>query len=333
MRLLDAMTFGRNPPANLQAGDERIFAGGDCVCEAVGVRTLEDVAFNPSGELFDARGVLPESFLDARQHARRDLARYARRASEARAAQTRLEGEALWICDRQSHNYHHWLADALPRLEAWLGVHDAARLVLPARVAEQPFVSASLAAYPQVEVVAPPDGPAIAKRLLFVEKASPPGRHHDVLAGRVARRLRQHFAAGVEPSGARLYVSRRLARFRAVANEAEIAPVLERHGLREVVLEAIPFAEQVRLLAGASFLCGPHGAGLTNMMLMERGRAVLELRQPEGPPLCFLELAAASGHGYRYLACEPADPLAHPHAADILVNPEALDLELSQAQQ
>ena len=165
------------------------------------------------------------------------------------------------------------------------------------------------------------------------EKASPPGRHHDVLAARVARRLRSHFAGDVEPSGARLHVSRRLARFRAIANESDILPVLERHGLRHVVLEEMPFADQVRLLAGARFLCGPHGAGLTNMMFMHEGGAVLELRQPEGPPLCFLELAAACGHAYRYLACEPADPLAHPHTADVLVSPEALDLELSQALQ
>lgn len=332
MILLKAMSFYRPPPANLQPGDAAVFsAQGGCHCDMVMARMLDAAAFNPSGELFADGDVLAESFIDERQYLRRDVKRFRNRAAESLSAPLFGPRGSVWICDRHSHNYHHWFADALPRLEAWLGVRGSATVVLPRRVAEQPFVAESLAAYPEAEFLAGPETLARLEGLILVGKVSPPGRHHDWLAGKVAERMRAHFAGDVTPGAALLHVSRREARFRRIANEAEAAEVFARHGVQTVVLEGRTLKEQLRLLASARFLAGPHGAGLSNMLFMLPGGTVLELRQPEGPPLCFLELAAGRRHAWRYLACEPADPLAHPHAADILVNPEALDLELGQA--
>jgi hypothetical protein len=62
---------------------------------------------------------------------------------------------------------------------------------------------------------------------------------------------------------------------------------------------------------------------------MAWGGAVIELRQREGPPDAFQNLAAICGQDYFSVACAPADPATHVHAADLVVNPQRLDAALA----
>lgn len=335
--LADAERFVRPAPCNAAPGDMAAFeADMDCLCAPVGARLLRDAVFNASGELFDAHDVLECSFLDRERFEGRDRARYARRLAAAHAPGHVLEGECLWIADRHSHNYHHWLCDALPKLEAWLQRHRAATLAMPGRAFGQAFVRESLEAYRgQLRVVEPPsdDLPTCAGSLIVIDRTAPAAQHHDRLVAAVAARLRERYGSGVAPTGRRIHVSRARARMRRIVNEAELAPVFERHGFETVFAEELSLAEQVAMMAGTRVLVGAHGAGLTNMMFMPAGSTVLELRQLSGPPNCFFALAGASGHCYRYLACKPGGRPAHPHAADIGVDPDELDRSLAELPQ
>jgi capsular polysaccharide biosynthesis protein len=239
----------------------------------------------------------------------------------------------VWICDRLSHNYYHWICDALPRLEAYLLRHETARLMLPRRVHDQPFVRDCLAVYHNVEAVEPPPKGQAGRmeRVWLIGVPAPEARQHPLLMASLRTRLTASLGGGIAPSGKRLHVSRAGARFRRLANEAALAPVFARHGYETVHLERMPFGEQVRLLAGATHVCGVHGAGLTNMLFMLAGGWVTELRRPHGSPLCFQALSGVCGHQYQHLACESDNADAHHHTGDLVADPDALDAALEAA--
>jgi capsular polysaccharide biosynthesis protein len=330
MSLMEATQFSGEEPKGLRAGDARFFQ--DHVryeLPSLWTSQLHNIVFNEAGELFDTDGVLEASFLSER-HLARDIPRFARRHRLAWADPARLEGAYLWITDRMSHNYYHWICDCLPRLEAWLLKHGEADLLLPRRVMAQPFVTDSLQAYPHVRLTAQPEGfSAQVNQLTLPDRASAEGYQHPVLAAKVAARMRAHFGEGVRQGSDRLYVSRAHSRFRRLANEEELLPVLERHGFRRVHLETMRFGEQVRLLAGARALCGPHGAGLTNMAFMHPGD-VVELRQLGGTPNCFFTLANVCGHGYFPVACEAESEGMPVHTANIVADLTAVERALAQ---
>ncbi|MCU0789821.1 MAG: glycosyltransferase family 61 protein [Nitratireductor sp.] len=331
MSLVDEQEYSGRLPDGLRVGDERFFADHlSCHLPSIWTTQLHDCVFNEAGELFDENGVLEHSFM-ALRHLHRDTARFQRRHAHAWADPVPLKGSYLWITDRMSHNYHHWICDCLPRLEAWLSKNSSAELLLPRRVHSQPFVTKSLAAYPQVRAVAQPPGhSAQVEMLVLPDRTSPEGFHHPLLMHKAGRRLRAHFAPDVAPSNRRILVSRENARFRRLANEDALFPAMRRLGFEKVHFEQMGFDRQIALMAQAQMLCGPHGAGLTNMLFMPPGR-VIELRQPGGTPNCFFTLANVCGHAYRQVACEPALEGQPVHTADISAGAEELESAISAA--
>jgi capsular polysaccharide biosynthesis protein len=81
----------------------------------------------------------------------------------------------------------------------------------------------------------------------------------------------------MDQAPSRIYVTRRTARMRRVANEDELTPLLERFGIQVIDPGGLSFAKQAALFACAEFIIGPHGAGLTNMVLAPALRTVVEL--------------------------------------------------------
>lgn len=328
MTLVAAQCFKGVLPDGLRRGDERFFEDHLALeLPSIWTTQLHDVVFNEAGELYDADGVLEASFLSLR-HLHRDIPRFQRRHRLAWADPVALKGSFLWITDRMSHNYHHWICDCLPRLEAWLNANEGADLLLPRRVLERPFVMDSLQAYPEIRLVAQPPGlSALVENLVLPDRASPEGFHHPLLAMKVAGRMRAHFAPHARAAGRRIYISREQSRFRRLANEEALATMLAKHGFEFMHFEEISFGDQVVLAAGAEAICGPHGAGLTNMLFMPPGR-VIELRQLGGTPNCFFTLANVAGHAYRPVACTPAAENQPVHTADIVADAGELESAL-----
>lgn len=295
---------------------------------AIIVHRYEGVAFNEAGELFGSRGVLEASFATNAAYENRDRTRYERRAQRIDSRLPVIEGEHLWITDRLSHFYYHWLCDALPRLEGVsAGSGKTRRLMLPRRVAQQQFVGDSLPAWAEFEPVCPSgsDGSGRAETLLVTGRAAETPLVNRNLVRHVSARLVRHFGRPVSRSGRRIYVSRAGARMRRVANEADILGVLRRHGFECVHMEGMQFADQVSLLRETEVLAGPHGGGLTNMMFMTPGSGIVEMRSAKGPPPCYRNLAEALGHTWQGIDCPPVDPAMHLHGADIHVDPVVLD--------
>jgi capsular polysaccharide biosynthesis protein len=108
-------------------------------------------------------------------------------------------------------------------------------------------------------------------------------------------------------------------------------PVLRRFEFEVIRAENCPFPEQVRLARRARYLVSNHGAGLTNMLFMEPGASVLELRHAaDAASNCYFALSSQLGLSYFYQTCEPAVPGEHPHTADVSVDVRRLEGNLER---
>lgn len=94
--------------------------------------------------------------------------------------------------------------------------------------------------------------------------------------GRVAQRM--GVASGAEAlSGARVYVSRRLAGKRRLIDEEAVEALFASQGFTIFRPEEHPVAEQTRVAAGASFIAGPVGSALYSSVFAGRGATKLVL--------------------------------------------------------
>ncbi|CAH0189126.1 DUF563 domain-containing protein [Roseomonas sp. CECT 9278] len=118
----------------------------------------------------------------------------------------------------------------------------------------------------------------------------------------------------------RILVSRSGAARRRVRNAQAIARLCALRGFTEVQIETLPLVQAWRLFAQAEAVVAPHGAGLANILFMQRGALLLELVPGRGycPPM-FTNIAAVLGLRHVVL---PQD--AGQNAPDFRVDPVAL---------
>jgi capsular polysaccharide biosynthesis protein len=121
--------------------------------------------------------------------------------------------------------------------------------------------------------------------------------------------------------GNRIYVSRANAKTRKITNEREVQAILNDHGFRTVYLENYSFCDQLTIISEAKILVGPHGAGLSHMMFMQKNSKVMELR-PSGTPQnnCYFNLANAFELQYYYQLCSSEDGSSDFQESNLQVN-------------
>jgi capsular polysaccharide biosynthesis protein len=199
-------------------------------------------------------------------------------------------------------NYYHWLCDVLPRLHGVLErLTPDLRVILPRQMTPFHRRSLELLGLSSAQCIQHAGRrPWKVERLEYASPVAMTGDHEpQSLLWMRAKLLNGCLGhSEVPPGGRRLYVSRRRAAARRIANEAELMPVLKHHGFEMIEPEAMSFEEQVRIFSAAAVVAGPHGAGFTNMLWCARGTRVLEIFEPGSVRRCYWSLAQALGHAY-----------------------------------
>ncbi len=106
------------------------------------------------------------------------------------------------------------------------------------------------------------------------------------------------------PAPRRLYISRERAGRRKLVNEGQITDALRKLGFVKVILEDLPWLEQVRLFAQAEFIVGMHGAGLGNMVFSSSA-SLVEFFNPLEVRAYFAVMARELDMDYAYVICRP----------------------------
>jgi len=98
-----------------------------------------------------------------------------------------------------------------------------------------------------------------------------------------------------------IYISRRRARLRPVANEEEVELELARRGFEITYMEELDLASQWKVMAEANFIVSPHGAALSNLIACSPGTKVLEIFQSGINNDCYARLTKALHLDYSFL--------------------------------
>ncbi|MGI9113660.1 MAG: glycosyltransferase family 61 protein [Chthoniobacterales bacterium] len=231
-------------------------------------------------------------------------------------------------------NYYHWLLDALPRLLLLRNAtgnfanYDALLL----NGSRAPYETESLEALKipreQIRFVDSSDRFHIASALFpSMDQTA------KTIAPWKITALRQLVGNEPPPNDHRIYISRKRAPVRRIANEDEIAPLLRGSGFSIVQLEDKPWIEQACIFANAEIIITPHGAALANAVFCSAGAHICELSTRAGYRDWYLHLAAAAGLHYHCLEATPVTMSSSPHHAhendDMTLSPESLQHFLS----
>jgi hypothetical protein len=98
--------------------------------------------------------------------------------------------------------------------------------------------------------------------------------------------------------GGRVYISRRDAGSRQLANEDAVTGALQRMAFLDVETSSMSLAHQIALFKRMHVLVAAHGAGLVNMLFMEPGSIIIEVLPPDRIWPSYRVLAALMGHEY-----------------------------------
>jgi capsular polysaccharide biosynthesis protein len=219
-----------------------------------------------------------------------------------------------------SNTYYHWITEALPRLYLVRDQIADSTLLLPDNH-NQKFHIESLKIF-RIGTISWMKQ-KVRYRTPELVVSSQIGRianyHPEVMRGMVA------YVKSMIPLktdlGYKLYISRRNSPRRRVVNESELEPLLINAGFKVIDLEQFSFAEQVSMMHHCRHIVGVHGAGLANMIFMEAGAHVLELRSDDkGANYFYFTLASTVDHRYYYQFCESKEPGASVQDADIYVD-------------
>lgn len=176
--------------------------------------------------------------------------------------------------------YHHWLHDVLMQFWKVLDHLPAeTRIIVPAGLTPLQAESLRLVGIaPERLAFFDPTQEVTVEELVHIPPATVNRFDHPEAASWL--RDRMWAALGLSESQGkrrRLYITRRRAPHRYVANEPELLEAIEPLGFEVVESETLSIADQVRLFFEAEIVIGAHGAGLTNLVFARPGTIVLEI--------------------------------------------------------
>ena len=86
---------------------------------------------------------------------------------------------------------------------------------------------------------------------------------------------------------ARIYVTRRKAKYRKIVNEQEVVALLEKYGFSVIDFDDMTFWEQVAQMQAAKYIIAIHGAGMANIVFANPKTKILELLHEYKSPAAY----------------------------------------------
>jgi capsular polysaccharide biosynthesis protein len=191
----------------------------------------------------------------------------------------KLPGIFYTIASLSSEGYWHWISEAMPRLFAIEHLpSDEIRVIVSRDLSDWQKESLDVVGLSHLQFVPLNRRHLELEVLFFPSYVGTPGNPHPW----GYNWLRERILGNCTPRRAdrRIYITRRGALRRRVANEAELEPILSRYGFEIVEAERLTLRDKRHVFGEAESVIGLHGAGLTNILLAPPGCKVLEIFDP-----------------------------------------------------
>lgn len=241
-----------------------------------------------------------------------------------------LPGTYLPLCGVWFNNFWHWMLEYAQSL--LLARESGIEFKVIVQRDGRKFITESLEILdvPQADLV------VNSKRYVWVEKLLLPQRitsgGENPLTPRVLELVREKVLAKVSPpklaQPKRVYISRRDAAKRLVANEAELVELLSKYNVESVAMSDLSLRQQVELAANTDCLIAPHGAGMSHALFMPHGSLIVEIFAHDYVNPCMIPTMALLGHRYQMLVSPEHTPGDAP--GNLRVDLQAIERILKQ---
>ena len=227
---------------------------------------------------------------------------------------------AVWVTDKWSNNYFHWITEISQKLELLRLNHlKSVPVLLPSELLNYQFIKDYIKLNQDFNFKIVYNS----KRYLILNLIRPTlnvptGNYHPKLLQNGLDLITINDDSFAIKS--RLFLIRRFSR--KILNIDEIEPILERYNVQKYFPEDHTLEEQIHAFRNCEFLGGVHGAGLTNMVWMKNESKVLELRKAgDHRNNCYFSLASVYNHDYYYQNCEVDDLKRTTQDSHFIVDP------------
>ncbi|NTW32157.1 MAG: glycosyltransferase family 61 protein [Bacteroidetes bacterium] len=184
--------------------------------------------------------------------------------------------------------------------------------MLPAHLKEYSFVVKSLELFPDNNIRFIPDKYSILKikNLHLIEQKPRCEEYDPELITKFAKYIKEKVNLhSADPLMKKIYISRKNAGRRTLSNEDDVINVFKKFGYSILNCENLSLNEQISIFSNASTIASLHGAGLTNMIWMEKGSKVLEMHREikerkDHHSFVYFTLASSLSLDYYYIWCQ-----------------------------
>lgn len=186
-------------------------------------------------------------------------------------------------------NYYHVLSELLPRLEFFMPFKGKVKLLLSESTPQFLLDALQILGISAADYVLMKHGTSYSADALLT---IPWGMNF------IPERfqfLKNQLMTSVTPSKRkRFYISRKNEKTRHILNENELEPIFNQHEIEIIEAQNLTLKAQIELFSQAEIIIGPHGAGLTNLLWMQKPK-IVEIRPLGFENDCFKHLALVNG--------------------------------------
>ena len=223
----------------------------------------------------------------------------------------------VWITDSWKWaNYFHWLTDFLPKTIVFNAKYPNSRFLLPQSFLRQaPFVLSSLDLLSIKYEIIYEKTIYNFQNLKVLNNYSITGNQRKGLLVKLNKSLRKIINLDqklehINEMPNFIYITRKKSQnkfgsSRFIENERHLFKILKKYNVKTICCDNLSFYNQLQIFSSCNFLISIHGAGLSNMIFMENGGSILELRhENDAGSNCYFSMSSSLGLDYYYLCGE-----------------------------
>ena len=177
-------------------------------------------------------------------------------------------------------NYSFWITSSLVRLLMLKKSGQEFSLLYPEEWNSIAYIQESLKAFPDLKIKRIPAGVHMQVKNLLLPEVRPftacfNGEELQMVHDYMVSRIPLEFLGETYPE--RIYVTRKKAKYRKVANEDEVIQLVSKYGFTVIDFDDMSFWEQVAQMQAAKYIVAIHGAGMANVVFANPKTKILEL--------------------------------------------------------
>ena len=239
--------------------------------------------------------------------------------------------EASWVINEKSHNYFHWYCDVLQRLEYLIEFNlsknkNIKPVLLSENYLNKNYIQPVLNDFDIPHMYLDSNKIYKIKNLDITSHAAPSGNYDPRIINKISEKFKLKYLETSLSDGVKSYnrtwISRSSAGKRRIKNMDEISETLKKFKFDIVDFQDMNIKDQVNIVNNSDVLGGVHGAGLTNMLFLEKNMSVIEIRgSGDKSNNCFFSLASELSLDYYYFLANVKDN--NFYSSDYYIEPES----------